>query len=666
MRLTKITPADIGNDATRTRTIAYDPIGQITEKRWPSGFTAAPITHTYAYLPDQNLAAATDGRGYTTSYGYDGFGRRNSETAPGSYSHQGDQTYDSQTTRWSYDPNSMITERISPADTRFSFDYDALDRLVKETNPAGESWRYAYNAASQTIAEISPRGLAGPNDVGADYQTTYHYDPADRLVEINAPSGREGYLDYDAEGNLTKQNLPGTDEADSRRVSTTLYDARGLPWISTIAAGTPEARSTATEYDPDSNLIRTVNPKGMTGMAGVMGAATTPRPSTTLDPIYAIHDPQIQTEHADTDALKAPTRHATVNLYDQDGLLRDTYAPHAIGAERDPDPDDHRYRQRYAYDPRGEISSIDNFYDFEAEPNQFLGKTRRTAYLYYETGWLKSQTDSKLVNPDQAGAGLHDTEIQYFYDRSANQTGWSTEGFFNSDPGSPGTTKGRKITRSFYPSGLLQSRSGQKYSDPETISRRSYDYFYNQNGSLIETFDKVPAADQAGAGATERTTKITRDDAERERFVDERWAGGTDTAFGYDAAGNIQTRRSAGAFALQSGASCNPEADDPDCAYRDGLITNFSYDAAERETKTCVTEAPPSSSATTAAAAAGRFQPWFRGSDAMVSQAQRQLAAAGGTPIRWAVAEPQAATAIQGLFRSRGISGIDVVHIPPG
>ncbi len=205
MRLTKITPADIGNDATRTRTIAYDPIGQITEKRWPSGFTAAPITHTYAYLPDQNLAAATDGRGYTTSYGYDGFGRRNSETAPGSYSHQGDQTYDSQTTRWSYDPNSMITERISPADTRFSFDYDALDRLVKETNPAGESWRYAYDSASQTTAEISPRGLADPDDAATDFQTTYHYDPADRLVEINAP--------YHAAGDAGGWGLHATGDA---------------------------------------------------------------------------------------------------------------------------------------------------------------------------------------------------------------------------------------------------------------------------------------------------------------------------------------------------------------------------------------------------------------------------------------------------------------------
>jgi RHS repeat-associated protein len=61
----------------------------------------------------------------------------------------------------------------------------------------------------------------------------------------------------------------------------------------------------------------------------------------------------------------------------------------------------------------------------------------------------------------------------------------------------------------------------------------------------------------------------------------------------------------------------------------------------------------------------GRFMPWFRGADALASQGQRQLAVAGETPIRWAVAEPEATTAIRALFRSRGISGIDVTHVPP-
>ena len=60
----------------------------------------------------------------------------------------------------------------------------------------------------------------------------------------------------------------------------------------------------------------------------------------------------------------------------------------------------------------------------------------------------------------------------------------------------------------------------------------------------------------------------------------------------------------------------------------------------------------------------GQFQPWFSGADGLASQAQRQVAAAGGTPVTWSVAEGPAATAINNLFVSRGISGINVVHVP--
>jgi hypothetical protein len=54
---------------------------------------------------------------------------------------------------------------------------------------------------------------------------------------------------------------------------------------------------------------------------------------------------------------------------------------------------------------------------------------------------------------------------------------------------------------------------------------------------------------------------------------------------------------------------------------------------------------------------------WFtKGARNMVEQAQRQLRAANGTPIRWHVAEAKAADAIRVLFESNGVRGIDVVH----
>jgi RHS repeat-associated protein len=60
----------------------------------------------------------------------------------------------------------------------------------------------------------------------------------------------------------------------------------------------------------------------------------------------------------------------------------------------------------------------------------------------------------------------------------------------------------------------------------------------------------------------------------------------------------------------------------------------------------------------------GEFLPWYNGADSLVAQAQRQLAAAGGTPIDWRVAEPEAATAMRNLFANNGITGINVATWP--
>lgn len=60
----------------------------------------------------------------------------------------------------------------------------------------------------------------------------------------------------------------------------------------------------------------------------------------------------------------------------------------------------------------------------------------------------------------------------------------------------------------------------------------------------------------------------------------------------------------------------------------------------------------------------GQFRSWYRGADDLVDQAQRQLRAANGNPIRWNVAEADAAQAMRNLFADRGITGIDIVHTP--
>jgi hypothetical protein len=61
----------------------------------------------------------------------------------------------------------------------------------------------------------------------------------------------------------------------------------------------------------------------------------------------------------------------------------------------------------------------------------------------------------------------------------------------------------------------------------------------------------------------------------------------------------------------------------------------------------------------------GEFIPNYEGAQGLVEQAERQLAAAGDTPIKWSVAERSTTTAIENLFAANGISGINVVYVAP-
>jgi hypothetical protein len=63
--------------------------------------------------------------------------------------------------------------------------------------------------------------------------------------------------------------------------------------------------------------------------------------------------------------------------------------------------------------------------------------------------------------------------------------------------------------------------------------------------------------------------------------------------------------------------------------------------------------------------ATGQFESWWAaGAQAIIAQAERQLAAAAGAPIQWIVAEPEAAVAFQQLFRDAGIIGITIRVVP--
>ena len=60
----------------------------------------------------------------------------------------------------------------------------------------------------------------------------------------------------------------------------------------------------------------------------------------------------------------------------------------------------------------------------------------------------------------------------------------------------------------------------------------------------------------------------------------------------------------------------------------------------------------------------GKFYDWFAGKNALIEQAQRQIVASEGAPIKWFFAEEESMEAFKSLLSGNGIEGIEFVFEP--
>lgn len=560
MRVTELKEAPKAPGAEPTdRKIAYDALGRITTKSFDYTLPAElsqggqaqlqPIQHSFGYDPNSNLARSTNGRGHATTYSYDQFDRRISEVAPGSSPQLGTAPTP-ETTGFEYDPNGNLTKRLTPRGSLdFRFQYDALDRMVEETNPANESWLYRYDPNGNVVSEKTPRLN----------ETAVAFDRADRVASMTEAIGsdveREITFGYDAAGNRTQTVSPGAENADGvavNPVQTQVFDARGLPWKSTISgrtAGgqTSPIRTTITEYDPNGNLRRTVNPAGVMGH----GQSATPLAG------YA-------------EAASDSAEQARVGVYDEDNLLREVHLP--WGDElQDPDAstpaqteeNQKRFVQSFGYDGRGAVEEVID----PRQPSASADPRIKTRYVTNELGWITSQS-----SPGVPG----EKAISYAYDQQGNQVGWST----STNNSQPSVALDREVRQTYYPSGLLERRTGQITAQgPCTpqCEHRKYEYFYNKNRSLTEVRDYPHAYYQWLQGSGARVTQIGRDDAERETNAVEAWTGGKDTLFRYDPDGNVTRRYTDGDYDASKDLPGRSDF------YAQGKRAAFTYDELGRE-----------------------------------------------------------------------------------
>ena len=609
--------ATITDAASKARTIGYDPQGRVTSKQWPDA--GGPIKHLYDYDLNGNLTKYTNGRGDDTDFGYDGYDRLVSETAPGSLDGPADTSETDQVTNFDYDENGNVIARETPrgaltsantTDLRFTFTYDSVDRLLTETNPVDATWEYGYDPDGNRAFERSPRFETPEDYAAADFQTDFVYDEAGRLETVTAGFGDDKVTSYtyDPDGNLASTAMPGSAAQNggvsARREQATVYDGRGLPWKETTGPvdGTAGRRTTLREYDANGNLRRVVNPSGVAANGDPHQQDLTANPGS---------DPEFDAGEARDDA----TWHATLREYDEHDQIEQVALPWSNAAAEgeatvanpdDPDDpeaggDERRLVQEFRRDA--------TFGDQDETPNPLKRITSivspheegassapRTSYTYFDNGWTHTQSEEKVMAAD-TGQPVQERLMTFAYDAEGHQTLWRTR--------NAGTDyRGRKIKRQFYPDGTLEQRIALKpqrgpetadddTADPELdVAARCYRYYYNSNRSLtqIDDFDtEITDADQASkqcgdttaakAGRA-RTTVIGRDAAERETVVDEQWTNGRDTQYSeYDANGNVQQLSTDGSFNATNGSYTGDET----------KATTFEYDPLDRETEATVT-----------------------------------------------------------------------------
>ncbi|WP_406169924.1 DUF6531 domain-containing protein [Streptomyces sp. NBC_00996] len=368
---------DRGYDQNLNVTAEYDGNSNQTARTFDArGNLASQVTggvsEKFDFDTSDRLKSMTNGRGYSTSYAYDGSSDR-VKTVTGPVG----------TTAYTYTADGQVETETAPGGgtTRYSYTSEGLP--VSVTTPEGRKTTYGYDAAGRLKTTTDPRG----NVEGADpakYTTSYDYDAQGRLWKVTDPENQTTTYAYDSNGNVkTVTDALG---------QVTAYEYNKANELTKVTD--PDVKYATVEYDDRGNQTATVDETGRRTTyaydgAGRLASTTTPRGNV-----------------AGADAAKYTTTYG----YDDNGNLTKTVDPTGALTTTGYDALDRPYQ---VTDPMGNTTTTK--YDGNGNPLEVtdpLGKT--TSYSYTANDLV-----DKVTNP------LGKTTT-YGYDADGNQTSMLT------------------------------------------------------------------------------------------------------------------------------------------------------------------------------------------------------------------------------------------------
>ncbi|MGI5231343.1 DUF6531 domain-containing protein [Actinoallomurus sp. CA-142502] len=407
----------------RTTRVTLDAAGLAVAATDPGGATTRIRRDAFG-----RVTAIEDATGGVTRFGWTLEGRPAWRTLPGGaterwqYDAEGNcveyRDAEGHLTRTAYGPFDQPVARIGPDGARLEFAYDTELRLVAVTNPIGLVWRYEYNGSGDLVRETDFNGRTvsyahdGAGRVttrvnGAGQATHYTHDVFDNVVEQRSGDTVATFT-YDPAGRLIRAVNPDADvrfdrdrlgrvigETCNGRTLTSVYDLMGRR----VRRRTPYGAEAVWRYDGGGRptVLRTA---GQTiGFAHDAAGREVERRigGNAVFAQWWNADGRLGSQTLWRTGGDRPSQHR-VYRYRADGALVGVADRLAGPASFDLDVagrvtavhGDGR-RERYAYDPAGNITGADTGTDHDAAgPREHVGvrvrRAGRTHYSYDEQG----------------------------------------------------------------------------------------------------------------------------------------------------------------------------------------------------------------------------------------------------------------------------------------
>ena len=226
---------DKNNHAIRTTTAQYD-----NKNRLYKVIGSLNQTTTYTYDPNSNISQITDGRNHNVNSTYDALNRLATFTAQ-----------DGGQSSLTYDNQDNLVQFKDPKNLNTGYTYDGFNNLIIQNSPDTGTTRYSYDLNNNVISQTDAKGQV----------SNYTYDSIDRLTNVTyiGHSTENVTLTYDSCLNGVGKLCSMTDKTGTLNFT---YDQNGRLASREFIKGTID-KTVSYNYNVAGQVTHITYPSGM-------------------------------------------------------------------------------------------------------------------------------------------------------------------------------------------------------------------------------------------------------------------------------------------------------------------------------------------------------------------------------------------------------------------